>query len=91
MATTRKPATAKSAESKPAAKKRPAAPSKAKLAEIAETAEHEVQTVIEAAGVSGWEPSHVEQAAAAAKVAADARAKLGEQPADHCLRFLETA
>lgn len=80
-----KPAAKKTAPAKkPAAKK----PTPAALRKTAESAEHELQTVIEDAAANGWQPIHVERAKELAAAAAKARRQLGESPAGHTTRFL---
>lgn len=76
------------AKSKPAAKAPAKKPTVASLRKTAETAEHELQTVIEDATVNGWQPVHTDRCSELAKTAAKARKQLGEAPAGHTTRFL---
>lgn len=73
------------AAKKPAAKKQT---SDVSARETAEAAEHELQTLIEHAATDGWQPAMAERCDDLAKVAAQARATLGEEPAGHTIRFL---
>lgn len=82
----KKPAAKPAAKTKPAAAKKPA--SADGLRETAEAAEHELQTLVEDAAANGWQPVHAERCAKLAQTAAAARAKLGEEPAGHTIRFL---